>query len=62
MRNPSDILNEVIPLIKSDEKNLIYFFGNAKDPNWLEPLIAEGLFDPKTIPLPVKTENGFINH
>lgn len=59
MRKNADILCEAIPLIKQDEKNMMYFFSKAKSPDWFIPLLQNDLFNSNSIPIPLKSENGF---
>ncbi len=59
MKTRDDVFNETVSLLKQDEKNLVYFFSKVRDIKWFKPLRDSGLFDPDTIPQPVKTEKGF---
>src|SRR4051812_17471519 len=59
MRDEQHVLNELMPLLEKDEKNRAYFFSKTKDPVWLEPFRKKGLFDPSTIPAPIKTARGY---
>ena len=58
MRKDEDVLKEIIPLIKQDSKNLLYFFSKAKEPKWFEPMRLNDLFNPSSIPEPIRTERG----